>query len=419
MRNPLKRLLALLFSFALIAAACGSDATEAVDDVTDAAEDVADDAEEAVDDAMEEGEEAVDDAMEEGDDAMEEGEEAMEGVSLADACPATVVIQTDWNPEAEHGALYELIGDDYTIDADNFIVSGNMVAGGEDTGVMVEVRTGGPAIGFQQVTAQMYQDDSITFGYVSTDEAVENFAELPTVAFVAPLEKNPQIIMWDPETYDVDTIADLPDEAFVRYFGGATYIPFLVEAGILTEAQLDDTYDGSPAVFVAEGGAIAQQGFASAEPYIYENEVPEWGKPVAYQLIHDTGFEAYAAAISVKAADFDELTPCMEAITPIIQQAQVDFITNPGATNELILEAVEAFDNGWVYTPGVAEFSVQAQLDNGLVSNGPDSTLGNFDMERVASVVEILVSTNVFPDAADVTPEDLVTNEFIDESIGL
>ncbi len=109
----------------------------------------------------------------------------------------------------------------------------------------------------------------------------------------------------------------------------------------------------------------------------------------------------------------------MEAITPVIQQAQVDFITNPGPTNELILEAVEAFDNGWVYTPGVAEFSVQAQLDNGLVSNGPDSTLGNFDMDRVASVVEILVSTNVFPDAAGVTPEDLVTNEFIDESIGL
>ena len=382
MRNSLLRLLALLLAVVMVAAACGSDAEDAVDEVTD-------------------------------------GGDGAEGSSVADACPATVVIQTDWNPEAEHGALYELIGDDYTIDADNFIVSGNMVAGGEDTGIRVEVRTGGPAIGFQQVTAQMYQEDSITFGYVSTDEAVENFAELPTIAFVAPLEKNPQIIMWDPETYAVDTIADLPDEAFVRYFGGATYIPFLVADGVLTEAQLDDTYDGSPAVFVAEGGAIAQQGFASAEPYVYENEVAEWGKPVAYQLIHDTGFEAYAAAISVKAADFDELTPCMEAITPIIQQAQVDFITNPDATNELILEAVGAFDNGWVYTPGVAEFSVQAQLDNGLVSNGPDDTLGNFDMDRVASVVKILVDTNVFPDAADVTPEDLVTNEFIDESIGL
>ena len=26
--------------------------------------------------------------------------------SLADVCPATIVIQTDWFPESEHGGLY-------------------------------------------------------------------------------------------------------------------------------------------------------------------------------------------------------------------------------------------------------------------------------------------------------------------------
>lgn len=413
MRIPLKRLLALLFSFALIAAACGSDAEEAVDTATDAAEDVVDEAEEVAEDAMEEGEEAVDDAMD------DEDMEAMSDHSLAEHCPSTVVFQTDWNPEAEHGALYELVGDDYTVDSDNFIVSGPLVASGEDTGVMVEVRTGGPAIGFQQVTAQMYQEDSITFGYVSTDEAVENFPELPTIAFVAPLEVNPQMIMWDPDTYPVETVAELPDDTFVRYFGGATYIPFLVADGILDESQLDDTYDGTPAVFVAEGGAIAQQGFASAEPAIYQNEVPEWGKPVAFELIHDMGFESYAAAISVKAADFEELTPCMAAITPIIQQAQVDFITNPDETNALIIELVEAYQTGWIYNQAIADFSVETQLEIGLVGNGPDSTLGNFDLDRVDSVVEILVSSGVFPDSAGVTSGDIVTNEFIDDSIGL
>lgn len=422
MRNPLYRILALLFAFSLVAAACGDsdDDTEAGDDAaaesTDTEESSDDDAMEEEDDAALEGEAEEDGAMEEDDDAMEEGAHS---ASLVDVCPSPVIIQTDWNPEAEHGALYEMVGDDYTLDAENFIVSGPLVAGGEDTGVTIEVRTGGPAIGFQQVTAQMYQETDITFGYVSTDEAVENFADLPTKAFVAPLEINPQIIMWDPETYDVETVAELPDDTFVRYFGGATYIPFLVADGILTEDQLDDTYDGSPAVFVSEGGAIAQQGFASAEPFVYENEVPEWGKPVSFQLIHDMGFESYAAAISVRADDFETLTPCMAAITPIIQQAQVDFITNPDATNALIIEAVEAFQTGWVYTPGIADYSVQTQLDLGLVGNGPDDTLGNFDMSRVDSVVEILVSTDVFPDSAGVTAEDLVTNEFIDESIGL
>ena len=38
------------------------------------------------------------------------------GVSLAGVCPDVVTIQTDWNPEAEHGWIYEMVGDDPEID---------------------------------------------------------------------------------------------------------------------------------------------------------------------------------------------------------------------------------------------------------------------------------------------------------------
>ena len=78
-------------------------------------------------------------------------------MSLADICPNPLIIQTDWNPEAEHGATYELVGDGYKVDADAKKVTGPLVAsGGKETGIDVEIRIGGPAIGFQQVTAQMY-----------------------------------------------------------------------------------------------------------------------------------------------------------------------------------------------------------------------------------------------------------------------
>src|ERR1700710_595761 len=88
--------------------------------------------------------------------------------NLADAgCPSTVVVQTDWNPEAEHGGLYQLLGDDTSIDAGKKRVTGTLVDGkGKSTGVKLEVRAGGPAIGFQTVTAQMYSDKAITLGYV-------------------------------------------------------------------------------------------------------------------------------------------------------------------------------------------------------------------------------------------------------------
>ena len=60
-------------------------------------------------------------------------------MSLAGLCPDTVVIQTDWMPEAEHGFLYNLVGDGYTMDADKAYVTGPLVAGGVDTGVQIQI----------------------------------------------------------------------------------------------------------------------------------------------------------------------------------------------------------------------------------------------------------------------------------------
>ena len=345
-------------------------------------------------------------------------------VDLAAAgCPANVVIQTDWNPEAEQGNLYQLLGPDATIDAQNKSVSGPLFASGQYTGVNVEVRSGGPAIGFQTVTSQQYTDPDITLGYANTDEAVQLSADMPTTAVFAPFEVGPQIIMWDPATYpDVKTIADLgKTDAIVRYFGGAAYMEYLMGSGILPAANVDGSYDGTPASFIAANGADAQQGFATVEPYVYENEIADWAKPVAFQLINDAGYPIYASALSVRTGDLESLSPCLTALVPVIQQATVDYYGDPTATNELILKAVEEFDNGWVYTPGVAAYSVQAQKDLGLVGNGSDDTVGNFDLDRVQKIIDIttpLFDAQGTPPADGLTPDSIATNQFIDPSIG-
>lgn len=345
---------------------------------------------------------------------------------LAEAgCPDTVVIQTDWNPEAEHGGVYELVGDDYSIDSDSKSVSGTLVDGaGDSTGVRVEIRAGGPAIGFQAVSAQMYSDESITLGYVDTDEAIQLSDSQATVGVLAQLEISPQMIMWDPETYpDVTGIADLAaTDATVRYFEGSAYMDYLTGAGILREEQLDGSYDGSPAAFVASGGEDAQQGFASAEPFIYENEVEDWGNPVEYELVHDVGFEVYAGSLSVRQDAVEELSGCLTELVPVMQQADLDFLDAPDGTNALIVELVEEYDTGWVYGQEVADYSVDTQRELGLVGNGPDDTHGNFDTERLNTLIEL--STPIFteqgtPPADGLTAEDISTNEFIDTSIGL
>src|SRR6185436_3461927 len=117
----------------------------------------------------------------------------------------------------------------------------------------------------------MYNSEDTFLGYVYTDEGIQNSDTKPTVAIESGFNKNPQMIMWDPATYpDVTGIKDLGTKKIkIRYFGGAAYMDFFTSTGILSTDQVDGSYDGTPALFVADAGKAAQQGFGSAEPYLY------------------------------------------------------------------------------------------------------------------------------------------------------
>jgi hypothetical protein len=349
-------------------------------------------------------------------------------VDLSKVCPATVVIQTDWNPESEHGHLYEMLGKDAVIDSDKKSVSGTLELKGKSTGIKVEVRAGGPAIGYSGVAAQMYTDTSITMGYITTDDQIANSAKTPTKSFFAPLDESPIMVMWDPKTYpDVKTIKDLGKAltktgGVWRFFAGSAYIDYLTDAGYMTKAEQDSSYKGTPADFVAAGGKDVQQGFASAEPYIYEHEVPEWNKKVDYALVSSTGWDPYQSSMAVRTADFTKLTPCLKALTPVLQQEEVDYFADPTAADSLIQTLVKDYNTGWVYSPGVADYSRKTMIDQKLVSNGTNSTIGDFDKARMdkffatASAIYTKLGTAIDP---KLKASDLYTDEFIDTSIGL
>jgi hypothetical protein len=344
-------------------------------------------------------------------------------VSLAETCPNPIVIQTDWDPESEYGVYYHMLGPNPDIDAQAKKVTAPLVVQGKDTGVQLEVRTGGPSIGFEPVSSQMYKDTSITLGQVSTDEAIRFSAKQATQAVVAPMETSPFMIMWDPATYpQFNTIADIgKTDTKVLYFEGDTYMEFLTGTGVLKKSQVDGSYDGKPGNFVAAGGKVAQAGFATSEPYIYENEVKQWGKPVKYALVSEAGYPFYPQALSIRAADKQKLAPCLEKLVPMVQRAQVDYLANPEKTNQLILDLVEQYDTGWVYSEGLAGYAIQKMRED-FVTNGPDQTLGNFDNARVQRMIEIV--TPIFtaqrqPPKEGLKPEDIATNEFVDESIGV
>ena len=345
-------------------------------------------------------------------------------LDLADVCPATVVFQQDWEPEAEHSGMYSLVGADYTIDADKKRVSGSLVAQGVDTGVDIEVRPGGSAISYQSVTSQMFVDEDIMFGAVNTDGAIASSATQPVTAVIAQLNVSPQIIMWDPETYPgATTVADIAaDGASIVVSGGGSNLGALLSGnGTVPADQIDPSYNGDPSRFVGDP-TIAQQGFATAEPFIYENEISSWGKPVAYQLVSEVGYTIYPEPRAVGTAALEEYRPCRGQNVPMLQQTQIDYLEDPASTNALIVELVEKYNTGWVYSAGVAEFSHQAMKDLKIVQTDTSGIFGGMDADRIQTVMDTftpILEASGTEVADDLTPEDLFTNEFLDTSITL
>ncbi len=348
---------------------------------------------------------------------------ASDRLNLKDVCPATVVVQTDWDPESEYGVYYHMLGPSPKIDKAKKRITGRLLAEGQDTGVQLEIRAGGPSIGFEPVTSQMYQDQKITLGQISTDEAIRTSDKQPTLAVVAPMEIGPFMIMWDPKVHpNFNIIADIGQtDTKVFYFQADTYMEYLLGAGILRKSQVNGGYDGKPGNFVASQGKIAQAGFATSEPYIYEHEVPQWNKPVKYALVNDTGYPMYPQALSIRAGDKDKLAPCLKKLVPIVQRAQIDYLQNPQQTNKLIVDLVKQYKTGWTYSPGLADYAI-TKMKSDFVNNGPDKTLGNFETSRVQRMIDIVTPIFVSqkkPPKKGLKPADIATNEFVDMSIGV
>lgn len=310
-------------------------------------------------------------------------------------CPTNLVIQTDWWPELEHGGTYQLIGPGGSADASSFAYSGPIqpqyAAGGVET---VEIRAGGDAINFAPVTSEMYTRDEITFGYVNMSDAMKDQATSPVVGVMKTLEINPQMLMWDPERFDIEAPEDMAATgAEVLHFDGTAYIDFLIGQGYITDDQPNPSYGGSPSNWIASEGNLIQQGFATNEIYKYENEI-EWKDgapaPVDYFLINDLGFGDYPATMAVRADRFDDLGPCLEVLVPKLAQAWVDFYDDPAPITDALIGVNETYDTYWTLSEELNAAGLALLEDRGIGANSSDGTYCSFDDARVSSVADIL-----------------------------
>ena len=337
---------------------------------------------------------------------------------LSDACVSPVVVQTDWYPQAEHGGIYELLGSDYTVDAQRGATTGSLVFQGADTGVDLEIRAGGPFIESPVVT-ELFLDDAIMFGYVGSDVALSRYGEAPTLAVFNALTINPQVILWNASEHPgVTTIAEIANEVpAVSVFGDRPYMRYLVSEGVVPNDKVDTNYKGSLMLATDD---IAHQGFATSEPFRYTN-LESGSIETAYQLVHDAGWTSYPQNLAINKLRLETLRPCLAKLVPMMQQAQINFVASPDRTVATILDVVEQFDTTWSQSAELANYAIATMKELGIVGNGDTTTFGDFESPRLDDF--IVRATPILREQGltipDLTASDIATNEFLNPDITL
>lgn len=340
------------------------------------------------------------------------------GGSLSGVCPSTVTLQTDWFPEAEYGVYYSLIGPNGKIDTKKGWYTGPL----GNTGINLQIRIGGPFMGQQTVQSLMYQDDSINLGLVHTDDAVRFSKQFPVVGVAAPLEHSPLALLWDPSKHTFTDFKQIGDSGatILVYSKSVNFVPYLIKQGLVPEKSFDDSFDGSYTRFVADSGVV-QQAFVTETPYRLEHEIKQFMKPVSTIQVSQMGYDPYLSSLSVRKADLDKMSPCLQKLVPIVQQAQVDYLKSPAVGNDTMIKVTTALKSFWTLSTDLLAFSDQKLAQYKIVDNGPDSTLGNFDTTRVQKIITDFDSTfgKVGTEDPGTTPDTITTNKFIDPGIGL
>ena len=355
----------LVLSLGIVAAACGDD--EETTEATDAPE-----ATEA------EGSTETTAAAVDGGDAV---------------CPENLVIQTDWYPELEHGGTYQLIGPDGVADKDTISYSGPVqpqyAVGGLKT---IQIKT----INFDKANSSQLLDGDADMAYIGLGDVIKDSAAIPMVAVMKTLDKDPQMVMWDPAQFDIQKPEDIATSgASVLHFPGPAYIDYMIGKGYMTADQSDPSYDGSDAKWVAEAGALIQQGFATNEVYKYENEI-NWkdGAPadVSFYTVGELGFDNYPASLTMLQSRAEELDECLTLLVPKMAQAWVDFYNDPTPITDAMIEINVAHDGFWGLSKEINSAGFEVLEEKEIGANSADGTYCSIDPDRAAGIYETVAA---------------------------
>lgn len=351
--------------------------------------------------------------------------------NLKGVCPNPLIVQTNWLPEADHGALYELIGSGGTMK--QYSYEGPLGS----TGINLQILSGGPGDANLPTAATLYSGNpvvGVTPDLImdSMENAVMLSKKFPTVGVMNLQDHDPQVLIYSPAKFsNLSTIGALKKavkQGAKFYVSGLSYayVQYLIAKGVPSSAFIGG-YSGDLDKFATGQGLIVNQGYADSEPYLLAHDTPAWGsKPIKEVFIYKLGLNDYPSTIQVRADRLKAMSACLTKLVPMLQKAVVDYFAHPATVNHVLAKFNPTYSASYWTTP-VAEsnWADRVQRADDIVGNSDNGTgpVGGFDMSRLEQMTKTLVpifgkeSPGTFN--PEVTAAAIGTNQFIDPSIRL
>lgn len=350
---------------------------------------------------------------------------------LSGYCPNPLIVQTNWLPEADHAALYELIGAGGTMK--QYSYEGPVGS----TGINLQILSGGPGDADLPTAATLYTSNPVTrvrpdLTLDSIETTVQLSKKFPTVGVLNLEDHDPQVLIYNPASWSnlgsIPALISAAKKGAHFYVSGLTYtyVQYLIEKGV-PEGSFIGGYSGDLDKFVTGDGKIINQGFADSEPYLLAHETPAWGgKPIKEVFVYKLGLNDYPETLQVATGKLKAMSACLSRFVPLVQKAEVDYFANPSTVNHVLAKFNPKYSASYWTTPAAeSAWADKVMIDDDIVGNsdGGKGPLGGFDMARLAQVVKELlpIYKKESPGTYDpsVTAAGIATNEFVDPSVRL
>ena len=314
--------------------------------------------------------------------------------ALAPAAAQTldkVSFGTNWVAEAEHGGFFQAVADGTY----------------KNYGLDVTIVPGGPNENNRMLLIAGKLDFFMSANSLQSFDAVAN--NVPLVAVAAMFQKDPQVLLYHPET-KVTKLEDLkPLTLFVSKEGVTTYFQWLKSEYGFSESKVKP-YTFNPQPFIVNKQS-AMQGYVTSEPYAVEKAANF--KPGVI-LLADYGFNTYSTLIETRRELVDKKPDLVQRFVDASVIGWYRYIYGDNSAANAMIKKLNP-----EMTDGLLAYSVSKMKEYGIVDSGDSlkNGIGAMTDERMASFFDKMVRAGVVKSTIDY--RQAYTLRFVNKAVGL